>query len=191
MKTKFTFILFLLLTATLFAYPIRKPDYSKPNKKEVILIGKIQFKDNLLPQVQGYHKMLYPEENLDDFYHIYYIMDTEMNRGYKNWDIGQTFYFDNKPNANRIVSLEGVHVALFANEEDDYFFRIPLNIDVKCPPDSQYIYVGTYEYDMDYAFRIKSITFIDEFDTACEEVKKIYGNSAELVRGILTERKEK
>ena len=193
MKKIISLLLSLFVITSLYSLPPRSPAHSKPGKKDVIIVGKIAFTDSIKGPIEGYTKLFYPKSSSDEFNYIYFILDEDMtdsiwgaytmNRSYKNWDFNQTFYFDNKPDKNNIVKIEAVHSSLFANKEWCDFFRIPLNVEINCPPDAKFVYAGTFEIDVDYALRAKDIKYIDEFETAQQEVKKVYGESANLVRG--------
>lgn len=185
----------IFLFVNLYSLPLRSPAHSKPGKKEVILVGKIAFTDSIKGPIEGYTKLFYPKSKVDDFNYIYFVLDEgmtdsiyasySMNRAYKNWDLNQTFFFDNKPNKEGFVNVAEIHFSFFANKTWDKFFRLPLSINVKCPPDSKYVYAGTFELDVDHALRIKKVNYIDEFESAQKEVKKLYGESANLVRGAV------
>lgn len=193
MKKLITLLLSLLVITSLYSLPPRSPAHSKPGKKDVIIVGKIAFTDSIKGPIEGYTKLFYPKNDSDEFNYIYFILDEgmtdsiwgayTMNRSYKNWDFNQTFYFDNKPDKNNTVKIAAVHASLFANREWYDFFRIPLNVEITCPADAKYVYAGTFELDVDYALRVKTVNYIDDFEEAEKEVKKLYGESAKLVRG--------
>ena len=198
MKKLNTLLLSLFFITSLYSLPPRSPAHSKPGKKDVIIVGKIAFTDSINAPIEGYTKLFYPKNNSDDFNYIYFILDEDMtdsiwgayvmNRSYKNWDFNQTFYFDNKPDQNNIVRIAEIHSSLFANKDWVNFFRIPLSVEVTCPTDAKFVYAGTFEIDVDYALRAKDVKYIDEFENAQQELKKIYGDSANLVRGKVSYR---
>ena len=198
MKKLITLLLSLFFITSLYSLPPRSPAHSKPGKKDVIIVGKIAFTDSINAPIEGYTKLFYPKNNSDDFNYIYFILDEDMtdsiwgayvmNRSYKNWDFNQTFYFDNKPDQNNIVRIAEIHSSLFANKDWVNFFRIPLSVEVTCPTDAKFVYAGTFEIDVDYALRAKDVKYIDEFENAQQELKKIYGDSANLVRGKVSYR---
>ena len=183
----------IFFIVNLYSLPPRTPAHDFPGKKEVILVGKIAFTDSINRPIEGLQKLFYPNSTVDDFNYIYFVLDDgmtdsiwgsyAMNFAYKNWDFNQTFFFDNKPSKDGYINVAEIHVSLFANRTMEKFFRIPLNINVKCPPDSKFVYVGTFELDVDYAFRVKKVNYIDDFESAQEEVQKYYGESTKLVRG--------
>ena len=65
-------------------------------------------------------------------------------------------------------------------------FTLPINADVIIPEGAKYVYVGTFEYELDYALRPISVRIIDEYDEALEQFQKDYKTSEVFVRGQLS-----
>lgn len=193
MKKILSVIFVLSCFSCLFGLEPRIPNHDEPKKKEVILVGKIKFTSSMDNVIEGYRKLFYPKSNsVDDFYNIYFVMDDDMEdswyalwkiSGFKNWDLNTTYYFDVKPNEENNIIIPKIRVSLFANKSQNYFFDIPLNIVVSCPEDAKYIYIGTYEIDVDYLLNVKDIKHYEEFDSTKEEIDALYGKYIDLVRG--------
>lgn len=194
MKKVLLALLLLFSFTSLFAKSNRKPAHDNPGKNEVIIVGKIKLSSSFDKNLEGYRHLFFPKsQSADDFNNIYFVIDDGMESsnfglwgmrgGYKNWDLNQTFYFDNKPGKSRKVNIKNIRVSLFADKDSCYYFDLPLNISVTCPSDEKFIYVGTFEYDVDYALNATEIRHIDEFEATKKEIESLYGKPINLVKG--------
>ena len=195
MKKVLLVLLIIFSFTSVFAQTTRVPRHPEPkSSKEVIIVGKIQFSSSFDKSIEGYRKLFYPRsKDINEFNNIYFVLDDDMdseivgmwgmNLGYKNWDINQTFYFDNKPGKTKTVNIQRIRTTLFANRSYYYYFDLPLNIAITCPPGAQYIYIGTFEYDVDYSLRPTNLRHIDEYEKTKEEMEALYGKEINLVRG--------
>lgn len=69
---------------------------------------------------------------------------------------------------------------LFENREAQFF--LPLDIKIKIPQDTQYVYLGTFEYTLDYELMPTNIKSYDEFDQAKKQIKRATGKDVDLIR---------
>lgn len=194
MKKVLLVLLIIFSFTSVFAQTTRVPRHPEPkSSKEVIIVGKIQFSSSFDKSIEGYRKLFYPRsKDLNEFNNIYFVLDDDMdseivgmwgmNLGYKNWDINQTFYFDNKPGKTKTVNIQRIRTTLFANRSYYYYFDLPLNIAITCPPGAQYIYIGTFEYDLDFALNPTNLRHIDEYEETKKEIEALYGKSINLVK---------
>ncbi len=195
MKKLITVILFLITVSALYAVepsPVKTP---KPNNNEVILIGNLKFKNDL--PLESYRKAFVPGSSMDSLYNIYFLSDLDnpfskkfapdysMNLLVKRWDFGHQFYWDGKLESGK-TKLTYFIIGLFLNRIDYAMFTLPINADVIIPEGAKYVYVGTFEYELDYALRPISVRIIDEYDEALELFQKEYKTSEVLVRGQLS-----
>lgn len=195
MKRFITFILCLITVSALYAVdpsPVKTP---KPKDNEVILIGNLKFKNDL--PLESYRKALVPGSSMDSLYNIYFLSDLDdpfskkfapeysMNLLIKRWDLGHQFYWNGKLESGR-ARLTYFIIGLFLNRIDDAMFMLPINAEIIVPEGAKYVYVGTFEYELDYALRPMSVRIIDEYDEALELFQKEYKTSEVLVRGQLS-----
>ena len=115
MKKVLLVLLIIFSFTSVFAQTTRVPRHPEPkSSKEVIIVGKIQFSSSFDKSIEGYRKLFYPRsKDINEFNNIYFVLDDDMdseivgmwgmNLGYKNWDINQTFYFDNKPGKTKKI----------------------------------------------------------------------------------------
>lgn len=194
MKRFLISIFLMLCTVSLFSQEERIPTFSKPGKNEVILVGKIKFK-NKLP-IENYKRLYELEESSDEIRSIYCIFEnvdplSEMSydlylfkKSLKNWDLDQEFYWDTKVK-DGFARLGSFEVTLFYDIYDMSNFFLYSNAKVVVPEGVKYLYVGTFEYELDFALRPVGLEIIDEYDAAVEEFHKYYDKNLTLVRGRL------
>lgn len=194
MKKVLFALLFLFSFTSVFAKSNRIPAHDEPGKKEVIIVGKIKFSSSFDKSLEGYRQCFFPKSNsVDDFNNIYFVLDDGMDfnnwgcyvmrGGFKNWDLNQTFYFDNKPDKTRTVRIPKIRVSLFADKHFRYNFDVPLNISVTCPEGVKFLYIGTFEYDLDSTLNATNLRHIDEYEETKKEIEALYGKSIDLVKG--------
>ena len=54
------------------------------------------------------------------------------------------------------------------------------------PEDVKYVYIGNFEYDLDYALRVVEFNHYDEYSLAQKELNRAMGKEVDLVRGRIS-----
>lgn len=97
------------------------------------------------------------------------------------------YFFQNiklTPNSNRVYFNRFI-VSLFTKANKWNQFALPTDVSIVVPDDAVYVYIGTFEYDLDYALRIKDFNHIDEFEEAQKELNSALGKNVKLYRASL------
>jgi len=58
-------------------------------------------------------------------------------------------------------------------------------VKIVIPEGAQFVYIGNFEYDLDYALRIKGFQHYDEYEKAKKWINRAVGKDVTLVRGEL------
>ena len=64
-------------------------------------------------------------------------------------------------------------------------FALPADVTITILEDAKYVYIGTFEYDLDYALRVIGFNHYDEYSTAQKELNEALGYNATLYRAEL------
>jgi len=192
-RNKLTIIALLLLCSitTLSAQEIKPKSVKEPGRNKVVLVGRVVYKnpidhENRKPSDPKWQKRFNkaPTFSKADTFSIKF-GKTYSSRTMNNSKIGEPFFIAvPKDTDTQKVELYGFEVFMFSNYQ--YFFHCPVNSSIAVPEGIKYIYVGTFEYDFDYALRVKSVNHYDEYDQACEWIKIATGrDDVELIRAEL------
>lgn len=65
-------------------------------------------------------------------------------------------------------------------------FPLPAGVTIAIPEDAKYVYIGTFEYELDYALRVIGFNHYDEYSAAQKELNEALGYEAPLYRAELT-----
>lgn len=74
---------------------------------------------------------------------------------------------------------------LFPQINPWYKFEIPVNVTITIPEDAKYVYIGNFEYDLDYALRVVGFKHYDEYSEAQKELNEALGSNATLYKAEL------
>lgn len=207
------FICLTCLISFISAEKIEAGSLKNPNGKNVILVGKVSLKTpiNIEARRGTFKKTLNSHGKFkDDTY--YYIGDGVQaenkpmvgESGYSRKLLKEMFNPEpkNKPAFGEtffteVRSKEGSFTinyfmgALFPNLSKWYIFEMPANVTITIPEGVEYVYVGNFEYDLDYALRVVGFNHYDEYESAQEELNKATGKNVQLYKAELTFNKKK
>lgn len=167
------------------AVEIEEGTLKKPGRNKVVLVGKVSLKNPIdyAAREPAFKAMkidwLFPPKNRD-FYYTVKGFDFENNP-----DFGQTFFAEAKVQKDGTVRIEEFMAWIFGHTNDNFWFRLPAMVDITVPEGAQYVYVGNFQYDLDYALRSIDLQHLDEFSSAQEELNRALGEKGDLYRGEL------
>ncbi|MCR5612862.1 hypothetical protein [Treponema sp.] len=184
-KNNFLVAIFVasLCFTNLFAQEVKPRSVDAPDKNEVVLVGRLIYKGNTYKEERKPVDVSIIVIEPDAFALI-----SGPSGGLHPWTknkVGKPFFFYAKPNKeSKKVRLETFAVALFKNSPCGIVLPIMANVII--PEGAKYVYIGTFEYELDYAFRVKNVKRYDEYNDACEWIKIATGNdNVELIRAEL------
>lgn len=173
-------MLILFFTSTFFyAKDVKEGSVKKPGRNKVVLVGRVSYKTPL--DFSDYAKSFdsaYDRKNVKSKPHVYCINDTK-----ETWEIEEPFYYTTKVMINGKASIEYSSTSIFGNPIA--YFELPMKVRVKVPKDAKFVYIGNFQYELDYALRVVGFNHYDEFDKAQEQINRATGKEVELVRGEL------
>lgn len=168
------------LSFSVFAADVKAGSVKAPGKGKVVIVGRPSFKTPV---------------NYDEYATILGISEKQKSKGIKYsvgnyedgfiamYDMEEPFYYTAKVEKDGTVTLPYFQVCLYQNTY--MFFRLPLQVKIRIPEGSSYVYVGNFEYDLDYALQVKGFKHYDEFDKAEEWINRATGKECDLWRGEL------
>ena len=165
----------IFATTTLFAADVKEKSVKIPGGNKVVIVGRISFKTPI--DIEGRRKGLYAEENKNP---STYSMGETLK---PVWEFEEPFYYTAKISDDGTVTLEYARCRLFGVYQD--FFDVPLLVKIVIPEGAQFVYIGNFEYDLDYALRIKGVQHYDEYEKAKKWINRAVGKDVTLVRGEL------
>ena len=74
---------------------------------------------------------------------------------------------------------------MFAKSSQWYKFCLPAGFEITLPEDAQYIYIGTFEYDLDYALCPVGFEHLDDYEYAQKLLNRDIGKEVKLYRAPL------
>ncbi len=161
----------------------------QPKKGNVLVVGKLAYKKPIdiagrekAFREYGYKKYA-KEEGLGDFS----ITPDFSNKLIDNVtdELEGYFYQEIKVKKDGKLHLDTITVRLFTKSSFYYAFKLPVNVTINVPDDAVYVYIGTLEYDLDYALRMIGFRHLDEFEEAEKNLSRTLGFEAELSRAAL------
>lgn len=174
---KKVFAVFALLacvcTANLFAQEIKAGSVKAPGKGKVVIVVRASFKN--APDLDSYKTILKYSDKVkakDTYYNIdgtnqHAVMEAPL-------------FFTAKVEKDGTVNLGYFKFMLCGNYYDA--FTLPLGVTVHVPEGASYVYIGNFNYDVDYALRVKGFAHYDEFDKAQKWINTAVGTNCDLVR---------
>ncbi len=158
-----------------------------PSGNKVILVGRISFKnpvdfasrkDALAAAQKGTISIGVSKDK-----NYYVIGKPSISTMGEMWELGETFYFSAKPDKDGTITLETARGILFGFAWN--YFILPMQVKISVPEGAKFVYVGDFQYDLDYALRVTGFKHLDEFDDAQKLINRATGKNVELMRGEL------
>ncbi len=187
MNNKITalFFVMILCVGSAFAADASKP--VEPKKGRVLVVGQIKYKTPI--DLEARKEAFAGKKNLQvgvfkdnwcqpDFSEK--IMDAAVPylEGY--------FYTELKPSKAGTVHLNHFTSGIYGKVNYWFQYQLPCGATINVPDDAVYLYIGTFEYDLDYALRIVGFRHLDNYDTAKKDLCRQLGKDVELYRGAIT-----
>ena len=97
-------------------------------------------------------------------------------------DFGETFFLVVKKDKSGTYYIKNVIGSIWATLNPWYKFALPANVKITIPEDAQYVYIGNFQYELDYALRTVGFKHIDEYSQAQKELNLATGKKSELYR---------
>ena len=186
-KVRVFAIALLTLCSAIFAKGLKEP-----GRGRVLIVGKLDYKNpiDLESRENGFRKFgniltggKLTSSKEDDFCFKPYFLNT-VNKPVKGTMDGY-FFRELSVGGNSRAFLESFYVTIFGRSNFWYQFALPVDVSIVVPDDAVYVYVGTFQYDLDYALRLKGFEHIDEFDEAQNALNQELGKNVELYRATL------
>jgi len=189
-RNKFiTVILFslLLCISAVSADDVKAGSIKVPAGNKVILVGRISFKnpidfaarkDALAAEQKGTISIGVSKDK-----NYYVIGKPSISTMGEMWELGEMFYFSAKPDKDGTITLDTARGILFGFAWN--YFLLPMQVKISVPEGAKFVYVGNFQYDLDYALRVKGFKHFDEFDDAQKLINRATGKNVELMRGEL------
>lgn len=171
-KIKICIFLLMITSGMLFAQ-------TKVDNHSVMLIGKVkinnperlQLRKDIMP---GAFKKIIPSYSVE-------LKEKSMFNNITNcWDLGDYCFY--KVNKNKRLMLSDFQGNL-SNRHNYCFFNLPAKCSIVAPEGAKYIYIGTWDYELDDALRVVNFHHLDDYSEAKKLVEEKFGNNEELVRG--------
>lgn len=186
-KIKAVAIVALLAVTSVFAEEGYKP--KEPKKGHVLVIGKIAYKKPI--DIEAREKNFREYKNSQIV--IGKVKDFSMSPDFANktFDtvtdgIDGYFYQEIKVPKNGKLHLNHVTVSMFTKSNAWFQFYLPGGVTINVPDDAVYVYIGTFEYDLDYALRTVGFRHLDEYEEAEKNLNRELNKKIELYRAALT-----
>ena len=164
-----------LAAAALFAADVKEKSVKIPGGNKVVIVGRISFKTPI--DIEGRRKGLYITEEVTP---STYSMGESLK---PVWEFEEPFYYTAKIGDDGTVTLDYARCRIFGVYQ--YFFDVPLLVKIVIPDGAQFVYIGNFEYDLDYALRVKGFQHYDEYEKAKKWINRAVGKDVTLVRGEL------
>ena len=188
MVTKKFFVVlltFICLVSFVSAETIADGSLKEPNSKRVVLVGKVSLKKpiDLEARREAFNEMKALQVGIkqDNFYTLGETFLGEKNPENKP-EYGETFFYVAKKEKDNTVFIDYFIGRIFATVNIDFKFALPANVKITIPEDAQYVYIGNFQYELDYALRTVGFKHIDEYSQAQKELNLATGKKSELYR---------
>ena len=97
-------------------------------------------------------------------------------------EYGETFFYVAKKEKDNTFVIDYFIGRIFATVNPDFKFALPAKVKITIPEDAQYVYIGNFQYELDYALRTVGFKHIDEYSQAQKELNLATGKKSELYR---------
>lgn len=184
MKKLFALMSVLFLALALYAEDVAPGSVEKPIKGTVVLVGRVTFK-NKIDVSEQVLALGGKQRDIDNGTIKYTPCDkfNIMNVSNGNWELEEPFYWTVRVDDDGTVTIPCFHFVPY--NYSSAFFRMPLGVKIHIPEEASYVYIGNFQYDVDYALRVLDYNHYDEYDEAQEWINRATGNKVELYRGEL------
>ncbi len=187
MKNKITAFLFVMIlcAGSAFAADASKP--TEPKKGRILVVGQLKyakpidlaareeaFKEKKILQVGSIADCWFQP----DFSEKVFDATTPYMDGY--------FFCELKPTKAGTVHLNQFTASIFGKVNNWFQYVLPGGVTITVPDDAVYLYVGTFEYELDYALRTVGFRHLDDYDRAKKDLSRELGKDVELYRGVIT-----
>lgn len=181
----FIFLLMILCSGSLYA--AKAKNHAEPKRGKILVIGKIAYSqpiDTAAREEAFTAGTKWQPGKEKDFWHKANFKEssnTETTEGLDGY-----FYAELKPSKDGTVHLNSFSVAMFSSVNWYNQFNLPGEVTINVPDDAVYLYIGTFEYELDYALRTVGFRHLDEYERAQKDLSREIGKEIELYRGVLT-----
>ncbi len=187
MKNKITAFLFVMIlcAGSAFAADASKP--TEPKKGRILVVGQLKyakpidlaareeaFKEKKILQIGSIADCWFQP----DFSEKVFDATTPYMDGY--------FFCELKPTKAGTVHLNKFTAGIFGKVNNWFQYVLPGGVTITVPDDAVYLYVGTFEYELDYALRTVGFRHLDDYDRAKKDLSRELGKDVELYRGVIT-----
>ena len=177
-------ICFICFTSFITAKTIEAGSLKEPNDKRVVLVVKVSLKNpiNLEARREAFKEMKAIQIGTFSEETIYCIGENVQAENLPAF--GETFFtiVKNKDGKYTIPCFTGT---IFPDINVWFKFLLPSNVTITIPEDAKYVYIGNFEYDLDYALRPVGFKHYDEYSAAQQELNKATGKKEKLYRAEL------
>lgn len=183
-KVKALTVLILFSAAALVSADGYKP--KAPKKGHVLVVGSVSYKKPIDIEARregfGANKNLqigktYEFSLIPNFAHSNTAIASEGVDGY--------FYQEIKVPKDGKLYLNHIDVTLFGNVNMWYKFRLPGGVFISVPDEAVYVYIGNFEYDLDYALRTVGFHHLDDYEATKKYLSREIGTDIDLYRAAL------
>ena len=178
------FICLICFSSFITAEEIEPGSLKEPNDKRVVLVGKVSVKKpiNLEARKEAFQTQKALQIGQSKNETGYYIGENIVPENAA--EFGETFFtiVKNKDGKYTIPYFTGM-ILPYINSW--FQFALPANVTITIPEGAKYVYIGNFEYDLDYALRVVGFNHYDEYTTAQEELNKALGKKVDLYRAEL------
>ncbi|SEP69459.1 hypothetical protein SAMN04487977_101139 [Treponema bryantii] len=187
MNNKITalFLVMILCVGSAFAADASKP--VEPKKGRVLVVGQLKYKHPI--DLEARKEAFTAKKNLQ----VGSFMDNWFQPDFseKLMDAGLPylegyFYTELKPSKKGTVHLNNFTAGIYGKVNTWFRYELPGGVTINVPDDAVYLYIGTFEYDLDYALRVVGFQHLDNYDNAKKELCRQLGKDVELYRGVIT-----
>ena len=187
-----TFIILSLLALTSAAAEGYKP--KAPKKGNVLVMGKLAYKKpiDIAGREEAFRKFGFGGKT-DGEAKDFSIIPDFSNKLFDNVsnELEGYFYQEIKVPKDGKLHLNSIQVNLFTHSSKWFAFKLPVDVTINVPDDAVYVYIGTFQYDLDYALRIKGFLHLDEYEQAKKTLSRELGFTPEFYRAALVFDKKK
>lgn len=178
------FICLICFTSFISAEKIEAGSLKEPNDKRVVLVGKVSVKNpiNIEARREAFNEQ--SAIQIDKFKDETFYLLGENVYSENRPAFGDTFFsiVKNKEGQYTIPYFTGI---ILPHVNSWFRFALPVNVTITIPEDAKYVYIGNFEYDLDYALRVVGFKHYDEYSEAQKELNEALGSKATLYRAEL------
>ncbi len=176
--------------AAAFASGNERP--SEPKKGRVLIIGSLSYKTPI--DIKAREAEFSEHRNFGAAYgttaqtkNDFFIEPTFQEKCYNQISYGMEgyFYTEVKVPKDGKIHMEDFEVGMFCKKNPWHKFALPATFTASIPDDAVYVYIGDFEYDLDYALRVVGFNHYDKFDSAKKQISRDMGADIDLYRANL------